>query len=1034
LKLVEVSVKRPVGVFMFVIAIVALGLFSLRSLAIDLFPKIDLPIAIVATSYSGAAPEEVENLISRPLEASLSSVQGIDTIQSQSQAGSSMIILMFNNGTNLDNALLDVRERVDQIKGMLPEDAGDPSVLRFDPQQLPVLSIGLYGHEAERLQQIADDQVVPILERQNGVASVSVQGGQTREILVELDKGKLAQYNITAMQVVQALRSENSSASAGSVSKGAGELQVRVKGDFTSLRDITNTLIHLPTGGQLKVGDVATINDTFAKQTSLSIVNGMPALVLSVQKQSDANTVQVADEVFKALESLEDNLSAGTELDVIMDLSLPIRQSIDSVINNMISGGLLAILILIVFLRSARSTLVIGLSIPIAVIATFMLMYFSGQTINMITMGGLALGVGMMVDSSIVILENIFSYRERGLPMKEAAIKGASELGSAVIASTLTTVVVFLPMVFVKGLAADIFMPMAYAVSFSLVASLVVALTLVPMLSSTFIPEAKKQKVQRKWWTDRVAGRILAGYKRMLKWVLGHRKSTVFLTIAMLVGSLALIPFIGMEFFPASDQGQFQIQVETPSGTKIEETKLVADQVSKLFEPYEDIIDNAYVTIGSSGFGTGSANTATFTVQMVGASERDMTTTEVVQALDARAHNIPGAEITVSEIQTGLGTGSAIQIAINGEDQETIKSIADQVIWTISSIEGVYNPTTSASNGNSELNIVVDREVAAHYGLTYQQIISEIQLSINGQTATQYREEGNEYNVKVILPEDQRSDIAALSTLTIQTASGRLVPLSAVAELNQLQGPAMIQRENQQRQINVTSEVVGRDLGSVSADVQEALSKMNFPEGYTYSFGGQSQDMLESFADLGMALIFSIFLVYVVMAIQFESLLNPFIIMFAMPTMFIGILVGLFLTGKSLSMPALIGVIMLAGVVVNNAIILVDYVNILRRRGLTREEAILEGAPSRVRPIFMTTLTTVLGLIPLALGIGEGAEMQAPLAIVVIFGLSFSTIFTLLLIPVMYTISEDLSDWLKRRFTGGDTSLIEEYEQTGPAQ
>jgi len=548
------------------------------------------------------------------------------------------------------------------------------------------------------------------------------------------------------------------------------------------------------------------------------------------------------------------------------------------------------------------------------------------------------------------------------------------------------------------------------------------------MLSSTFIPAAKKRESQKKNWMDQTGNRVLNGYKRMLKWALGHRKSTVFLTIVMLIGSFLLVPFIGMEFFPASDQGQFQIQVETPSGTKLEETKLVVDQVSTLLEPYGDIIDNAYVTIGSSGFGTGSANTATFTIQMIGASDRDSKTTDVVQAIDQRARHIPGAEITVSEIQTGLGTGSAIQIAINGEDQETIRSIADQVIWTISSIEGVYNPTTSASNGNSELNIVVDRERAARYGLTYQQIISEIQLSINGQTATQYREAGNEYNVKVILPEDQRSDIADLTTLAIQTPAGQLVPLSAVAELNQLQGPAMIQRENQQRQVNVTSEVVGRDLGSVSADVQEALNKMNFPDGYTYSFGGQSQDMMESFADLGMALIFSIFLVYVVMAIQFESLLNPFIIMFALPTMFIGILVGLFITGKSLSMPALIGVIMLAGIVVNNAIVLVDYVNILRRRGLEREEAILEGAPSRVRPIFMTTLTTVLGLIPLAMGIGEGAEMQAPLAIVVIFGLSFSTIFTLLLIPVMYTISEDLTAWVKRTLTGKSKPSLSQEE------
>lgn len=1018
MKLVDVSVKRPIGVFMIVIAVLSLGLFSLRSLAVDLFPKIDLPIAVVATSYTGAAPEEVENLVSRPLEGVLSTIHGIDSISSQSQPGSSLVVLMFKNGTNLDNALLDVRERVDQVKGMLPESAGDPSVLRFDPQQLPVLSIGLSGQEAEKLQKIAEDQVVPMLERQSGVASVSIQGGQKREILVELDRAKLSQYGVSPSQVVQALRAENGSASAGSVTKGAGELSVRVKGDFTSLRDLENTLIHLPTGGQIKVGDVAAINDTYEKSNSITMVNGEPSLVLSVQKQSDANTVQTADHVLEAIEELKLQLGEGTKLDVIMDTSTPIRQSIDGVLDNLISGGLLAVLILFVFLRSARSTLVIGLSIPIAVITTFTLMYFTGQTLNMISMGGLALGIGMMVDSSIVALENIFSYRDKGMSMKEAAIVGASELGPAIIASTATSSVVFLPIIFVQGLAADIFMPMALAVTFANVCAMVVALTLVPMLSSKFIPMPKKRKTEKKSWMDRMGAGILNKYNTALKWALNHRKTTVLSTLALLIASSMLVPSIGMEFFPASDQGQFQIQVETASGTKLEETKQIADEVTKLFEPYKDIIDNAYVTIGSAGgFGMGSSNTASFTVTLVKSSEREMSTSDLVQALDKASQNIPGAVITVSELQTGLASGDPVQIAINGEDQDMLMEIADQVVWTISSIEGVFNPETSASAGNSELNIVVDREMAARYGLSYQQIISEIQLSINGQTATQYRENGSEMNVKVILPEDKRSNIADLANLTIQAPGGQLVQLSAVAELIQVQGPAMIQRQNQQRQVNVTSEIVGRDLGSISADIEAALSGMNFPDGYTYTVGGQAEDMMESFTDLGLALIFSIFLVYIVMAVQFESLMHPFVIMFALPTTFIGVFTGLFVTGKPFSVPALIGLIMLAGIVVNNSIILVDYINILRRRGLDLKEAILQGSPSRVRPIFMTTLASVLGLIPLALGIGEGAEMQQPLAIVVIFGMLFSTVFTLVLVPVMYLISENTAAWVKRLFT-----------------
>ncbi|PZM64520.1 efflux RND transporter permease subunit [Paenibacillus dendritiformis] len=1017
MKIIDVSVKRPIGVMMVVLAILALGMVSLRNLAIDLFPKIDLPIAVVATSYQGAAPEEIEKLISRPLEASLSTIQGIDTVSSQSQANSSLVMLQFKTGTNMDNALIDVREKVDQIKGMLPEDANDPSVLRFDPNQMPIITLGLTGASPEKLQDIADTNIIPFLERENGVASVSVTGGKTREILVELNRANLARYGIGASQVVQAINAENKSAVAGSVPKGVQDLQIRVKGEYTSVEDIGRTLIHLPGGGQIRVSDIADINDTFKKQSSLTLVDGAPALVLSVQRQSDANTVAVADNVDKAVGKLQQELPSGIELKKVSDTSIFIRQSIDSVVSNMMSGGLLAVFILILFLRSIRSTFVIALSMPIAIISTFTLMYFTGQTLNIISMGGLALGIGMMVDNSIVILENIFTYRQKGMSMKEAAIKGASELASAVIASTTTTLVVFLPIVFVQGITSDIFRPLALTVCFSLIASLVVAITLIPTLSSKIVSQKKIVQSEKKGWYLRFFGLFVSGYKRILRWALGHRKTTVFATILLLVGSFFLVPFIGMEFMPGGDQGQIQISVQTPSGTSLEETKKAADEVAALLKPYESIIDTASESIGGGGPFGGGANSATFTIQLIRATERDMTTKAMMQELTDAVSEIPGAEITVSAMESGFGSGSPIQIKLNGQEQDVLEEVASQVVWLISDIQGVYNANSSAAEGNAELNISIDRSLAATYGLSYQQIMNEISLAMNGQLATQYREGGNEYDVRVILPEAERDSISALNALTIQSQTGQLVPLSAIAQFQQLQGPVMIQRENQQRQINVTADLAGRDLGSVSTEIEQALQKMNFPEGYSYSMGGETEEMMNSFADLAIALVFSIFLVYVVMAVQFESLLYPFIIMFAMPTMFIGVLFGLFITGTPISVTALIGIIMLAGIVVNNAIILVDYINIQRRYGLERHEAIMQGAPSRLRPIFMTTLTTVLGLLPLALGIGEGAEMQAPLAIVVIFGLSCSTIFTLLLVPVMYTYLDDFSNWIKRLFT-----------------
>ncbi|WCR28120.1 efflux RND transporter permease subunit [Paenibacillus thiaminolyticus] len=1020
MKIIDVSVKRPIGVMMVVLAILALGMVSLRNLAIDLFPKIDLPIAVVATSYQGAAPDEIEKLISRPIEASLSTIQGIDTVSSQSQANSSLVMLQFKTGTNMDNALIDVREKVDQIKGMLPEDANDPSVLRFDPNQMPIITLGLTGASPEKLQEIADTNIIPFLERENGVASVAISGGKTREILVELNRANLARYGIGASQVVQAINAENKSAVAGSVPKGVQDLQIRVKGEFTSVKDIGRTLIHLPGGGQIRVSDIADINDTFKKQNSLTLVDGAPALVLSVQRQSDANTVAVADNVDKAVSRLQQNLPQGIELKKVSDTSIFIRQSIDSVVSNMMSGGLLAVFILILFLRSIRSTFVIALSMPIAIISTFTLMYFTGQTLNIISMGGLALGIGMMVDNSIVILENIFTYRQKGLSMKEAAVKGASELASAVIASTTTTLVVFLPIVFVQGITSDIFRPLALTVCFSLIASLVVAITLIPTLSSKIVSQKKIVQSEKKGWYLRFFGSFVSGYKRILRWALGHRKTTVFTTILLLVGSFFIALFIGMEFMPGGDQGQIQISVQTPSGTNLEETKKVADDLAALLKPYESIIDTASQSIGGGGPFGGGADSATFTIQLIRATERDMTTKAMMQELTDAVSDIPGAEITVSAMESGFGSGSPIQIKLNGQEQDVLEEVASQVVWLISDIQGVYNADSSASEGNAELNISIDRSLAATYGLSYQQIMNEISLAMNGQLATQYREGGNEYDVRVILPEAERDSISALNALTIQSQTGQLVPLSAVAQFQQLQGPVMIQRENQQRQINVTADVAGRDLGTVSVEIMQALQNMNFPDGYTYSMGGETEEMIKSFIDLAIALVFSIFLVYVVMAVQFESLLYPFIIMFSMPTMFIGVNFGLFITGTPISVTALIGIIMLAGIVVNNAIILVDYINIQRRSGLERHEAIMQGAPSRLRPIFMTTLTTVLGLIPLALGIGEGAEMQAPLAIVVIFGLSSSTIFTLLLVPVMYTYLDDFSNWLKRLFTRKD--------------
>src|SRR5699024_7983625 len=534
----------------------------------DLFPEIDLPVAVVATSYEDAAPEDVENLISRPLEGAVSSVEGIDTVQSQSQSGSSLVLMMFKNGVDLDQALLDVRERVDQVKDLLPDQSGDPNIMRFSPDQLPVMWVSLTGKDATALTQIAEHEVVPYFERQGGVASVTVEGGKEGEVQILIDQAKLEQYGVSTETLIQSLNGANQSASVGTVDKGNKDLQIRVTGEFESIDDIEDTIIQTEVGGTVHVEDIVEVKDTFADTGAQTLVNGESAVVLSIMKKTDSNTVDVANNINDSLDEINANVAEDVELEVVIDTSEFIQMSIDSVVSNILIGGAISVFILLLFLKSIRATIVIGLSIPIAIISTFILMYFTGESLNILTLGGLALGLGMMVDSSIVILENIYSYRQKGYSLFESATKGASELAPAVIASTTTTLVVFLPIVFVDGIASDLFTPLALTVSFSLIASLVVAVTLVPMLSSKLLRKAMEDEEKgRRYWFNRFLERVKNGYSRILKWVLRFRKTTVLATILAIGGSLALVPFIGAAFIPESDQGQVSIDVETDPGS-----------------------------------------------------------------------------------------------------------------------------------------------------------------------------------------------------------------------------------------------------------------------------------------------------------------------------------------------------------------------------------------------------------------------------------------------------------------------------------
>ncbi|MGF7184607.1 HAE1 family hydrophobic/amphiphilic exporter-1 [Desulfitispora alkaliphila] len=1029
MKLSRLAVDRPVATAMFFLIVVLLGTVSMSRLALDLYPDLELPVAAVVTDYEGAGPVEVEQLVTRPMEEMLGSVENVDSINSQTSAGNSMIMVMFNWGTDMDTASLNMRERLDMLSGFLPDDAGSPMVFQMDPTLMPIMMLSMGGElDQAQLRRLADDEIKNRLERVPGVAQVNVYGGLEREIQVVVDELKLNNYGLNSSQIAQALQSENINMSAGQVQDGQREFLLRTLGEYKSISEIENTIIQSSQGHPIYLRDVAQVVDGYKEQRTFNRLNGEPSLSIDIQKQSDANTVIVADNVHREIERLQRDLPGNVEFGVMFDQSTYIKESINTVATNAIIGGFFAIFILYMFLRNMRSTMIIATAIPISVLATFGLIYFADQTLNLLTMGGLALGVGMMIDSSIVLLENIYRHRQEGYSKIEAAKQGASEVGMAVLASTMTTIVVFLPIVFVQGFASQLFRPMAYVVSFSLFSSLIVAIGLVPMLSSKYmrLKSSEKSGPSHGKRIEALSNR----YQRVLKVALRRRKTVVGIVFALLIATFALVPFVGAEFLPAMDAGEMEVRADLDIGTVLDETDELARQLEEVVFAIPEV-KTVFTSVGSGGdfFGTGSRpERTTLNIQLVGVTERSRSTAQVVEQVRGELAHIPGAEITVREIDPnteGMGGGSPIGIEVQGDELSVLEQITDDIAERIAVVEGVREVSTSFETTRPEVHFVIDRQRAASYGISAGQIAQAVRSGVQGQTATQLRMGGEEIDVRVMFEEGVKKDLSRVENLLIPSPSGAMVPVRELAKVEVAEGPISIRRSDNVRIATVSADIFERDLGSIMRDVREVNSDLDVPAGYTVEYGGQDAEMMEAFADLVLALLLAIVLVYMVMASQFESLIHPFIIMFAMPTTFIGIVVSLFITGRALSVPAFIGVILLAGIVVNNAIVLVDYINTLRKRGMERDAAVMQAGKTRLRPILMTASTTILALFPLAIGIGEGAEAQAPMATVVVGGLAFSTLITLVLIPVMYTLLDDASIKVKGWFNRGKKSKAE---------
>jgi HAE1 family hydrophobic/amphiphilic exporter-1 len=989
------------------IAIVGIGLVSLLGLSIDLYPDISFPTVMVVTTYEGVAPEDIETLLTKPIEQAVAAVEDVDEVESSSREGVSVVEVKFKWGKDMDIASMDVRQAIDMAKAYLPDDAAEPFTFRFSSSAMPILFMAVTGdYSLAELRKICLDEIEPRLLRIKGVAAVYTQGGEEREIHVYADDEKLRAYGLSLQDLANALRMENVRVPGGRIEQGRSDLLLRTTGEFTSVGDIAGVVVGRMAGTPVYLRDVARVEDAFEDKTSESRVASKPGVMVMIQKQSVANTVEVSDRVKADLPRIGNLL--GVRILPVMDSAKYIKESVGNIRTVAWEGGILAVIVLFLFLRNIPSTLIIATSIPVSLIATFIMMRFAHVTLNLISMGGLALGIGMLVDNSIVVLENIFRHGERGLTPREAAVNGTGEVASAITASTLTTVAVFLPVVFVPGIAGILFRDMALTVVFSLLCSLLVAMTLIPLIAS------KALHIQRRKDRPATVASAVGGYARLLRWGLRHRKATAAIAAALLVTSLALIPFIGVEFMPASQPGEFTVAVETPVGSRMEVTQQAVEQVEQIIQrdvpELDQIFSNAGQGTGMEAIFTGAGShrgSVQFIVKPV--NQRDRTDEEIRLALTRPLSRVPGAKVYFGSDQFAemMFGGSRLAVEIYGHDLATAKDLAEQVRATMAAVPGATDVRVSRVEGKPETRVIIDRERAANFGLNVNTIANAVQTGILGQVAGYYREGGREYNIRVRLPEERRQSVNDVLNLLVPTPGGAMLPLASVARIDLLTGPVEIERKGQERLVTVTGNLTGeRDLGSVVGDLRKALAKIQVPPEFSAEVKGEAQEIAKSFRWLGLALIGAMFLVYMVMAGQYESLRHPFVIMFSLPLSFIGVAWTLFLTGTTLSVNSIIGVIVLVGIIVNNAILLVDYTNVLRGRGLALEDALVTATRTRTRPILMTALTTMLGMFPMALGLGEGSELNYPMARAVVGGLGVGTVLTLVVIPVIYAIVE----------------------------
>jgi HAE1 family hydrophobic/amphiphilic exporter-1 len=1026
MKLPEFSVNRRVTTSMMAMILVVVGFISFSRLGLDFFPDIEYPTVSTITSYRGASSEDIEKTITKPLEQIISSVSRVKKVTSTTTEGVSVIMTEFEWGTNLDFAAQDIRDQIGLYKQYLPEEAAEPLVVKFNLSQLPIIFYGVIANMPTfELKKLIEDDVAPRLERIDGVASARVFATDVREILVDIDKTALESRQLSLDRVIGALAVENINLPAGYLVERHSDFLVRTMGEFESLDDIRRVVVGVTaTGEPIYLGDIAEVKDTLKDTRYIGRIQQQKGVFLIVNKRSGANTATTGENVKKELARIQAALPPDVQFFTAMDQSDMIKRVARRTVDNAWQGGFLAILLIFFFLRNWRPTLTIALAIPLSIITTFIAFYAAGYTLNLLTLGGLTLGVGMLVDNAIVVIENTFRHREEGEDRKTAASRGASEVGMAITASTLTTIVVFLPMVFAQGITGKLTRGLALAIAFSLISSLFVALTIVPLFSYTlFRSPARKnalESTRKEQQPQFQKGRDF--YRKWLSRALERRWLVLGGALGLFVLSIAIIPFLGTEFMPAQDRDMILLKVKMPIGTALEETSRVVGIVEKLMSQRPEIsIISAQAgsqaeedaSDAASGFSPAGPHEGLLWVGLVEKKQRKLTDAQILEVIRGklpRLENVKFEAIDMSQMMMG-GAAAPVEIKIFGKDLDELKRIADGIVARIGDVPGLRDLTHSLTQGKPEYQIRVDRDRAARLGLMVSQVASTVQAATLGRVATRYREESEEVDLRVRFQEQFRDNIEEIGHIPIITPQNKVIYLDQLATISKGEGPIEITRENQARRVSVTANIAGRDLGSVVRDIKARLGPIQkqLPPGYFLEFGGSYDQMIEAFRTLAMAFALASLLVYMVMASQFESFRHPFIIMFTIPLALIGVVFGLFVAGRAVNLPVMIGFILLGGIAVNNGIVMIDYINQLRRGGLNGREAIVQGAVTRLRAVLLTALTTILGMMPMALSHSEGAEFRAPMAITVVGGLIATTFLTLFIIPIIYSLFEKVS-------------------------